>query len=292
MYVLAHLSDPHLGPLPRARAFELASKRALGYLNWHRRRKDIHRVDVLAALVADLREQQYDHVTVTGDLVNIALPSEFVAARTFLDTLGAPADVTIVPGNHDYYVRRMRDAPVAYWGDFMSGDGGESFPFLRRRGPLAVIGVSSAVPTAPFMATGKVGIKQLHGLRSLLESLQGDDLFRVVLIHHPPIKTLGDRFKRLTDSMAFQKMLRQYGVDLVLHGHDHTHSVAYIDGPSSPIPVAGIPSASALGGHGDPAAYNLYRIEKDGSGWRCEAITRGFRRDEPEIVEIARRMIV
>ncbi len=38
MFVLAHLSDPHLGPLPRARMRELASKRMLGFVNWRRGR--------------------------------------------------------------------------------------------------------------------------------------------------------------------------------------------------------------------------------------------------------------
>src|SRR4051794_28797914 len=33
-FTLAHLSDPHLPPLPAARLRDLASKRALGYLNW------------------------------------------------------------------------------------------------------------------------------------------------------------------------------------------------------------------------------------------------------------------
>ena len=43
MFVLAHLSDPHLAPLPRPRPLELLSKRGLGYLNWLRKRRLIHR---------------------------------------------------------------------------------------------------------------------------------------------------------------------------------------------------------------------------------------------------------
>ena len=43
MFVLAHLSDPHLGPVPTPRLAELAGKRALGFLNWHRKRRAIHR---------------------------------------------------------------------------------------------------------------------------------------------------------------------------------------------------------------------------------------------------------
>ncbi len=57
------------------------------------------------------------------------------------------------------------------------------------------------------------------------------------------------------------------------------------------ISKAGVPSASSTGGHGDPAAYNLFRIEKDGDAWRCEATTRGFRRTGSEIVPITTRML-
>jgi 3',5'-cyclic AMP phosphodiesterase CpdA len=292
MAVLAHLSDPHIGPLPRARLRELAGKRALGFLNWHRRRKAIHNMETLNDLVADLKAQVPDQIALTGDLVNIALPAEFLNTRAFLHALGQPAEVAVVPGNHDLYVRRAAAAGGEHWGAYMRGDDGESFPYLRRRGPLALIGLSSAIPTAPFMATGKIGATQIEEFRALLAMLQGEDLFRVVMIHHPPLRKPGDRFKYLIDTQAFASVLREHGADLVLHGHDHVHSVVYLDGPDGKkIPMAGVPSASASAGHGDPAAYNLYTIEKAGNGWTCEAVTRGFRRDRDGISEIARRML-
>ena len=57
-FTLAHLSDPHLPPLPAARLRDLAGKRALGYLNWTRNRHKYHRRDVLDALVSDMQEQR------------------------------------------------------------------------------------------------------------------------------------------------------------------------------------------------------------------------------------------
>ena len=57
--------------------------------------------DVLDALVSDMQAQQPDHVAVTGDLVNLALDAEFNPARQWLEGVGDPADVTVVPGNHD-----------------------------------------------------------------------------------------------------------------------------------------------------------------------------------------------
>src|SRR5262249_36749995 len=108
MISLAHLSDPHLGPLPTPRLSELASKRVLGFVNWTRKRRLLHRPEVLDALVADLKAQSADHIAVTGDLANISLPQEFIAARAWLDRLGAAHDVTVVPGNHDAYVRAAK----------------------------------------------------------------------------------------------------------------------------------------------------------------------------------------
>ncbi len=292
MTVLAHLSDPHIGPLPRARMHELFGKRALGFVNWHRRRKAIHRMETLTDLVADLKSQMPDQIALTGDLVNIALPAEFLNTRAFLHALGQPADVAVVPGNHDLYVRRAAAAGGEHWGAYMKGDNGESFPYLRRRDGLALIGLSSAVPTAPFMATGKIGARQLDAFRILLAELKAEDRFRVVMIHHPPSRKRGDRFKYLIDTEAFANILREHGADLVLHGHDHVHSVVYLDGPGGKkVPMAGVPSASASGGHGDLAAYNLYSIERKNGAWQCEAVTRGFRRDRGGITELARRVL-
>ena len=53
-FTLAHLSDPHLPPLPKPRFRELAGKRVLGYLNWTRNRHKYYRREVLDSLVGDL----------------------------------------------------------------------------------------------------------------------------------------------------------------------------------------------------------------------------------------------
>ena len=187
-FTLAHLSDPHLPPLPSARLRDLAGKRALGYLNWTRNRHKYHRRDVLDALVADLKAQRPDHIAVTGDLVNLALETEFTPAAAWLESVGAPQHVTVIPGNHDAYVRATKHRFAGTFADYLRGDaeaGVTSYPFVRRRGPLALIGLSSAVPTAPFMATGRLGRAQLDALDRILAQLSAEQAFRVLLVHHP-----------------------------------------------------------------------------------------------------------
>ena len=298
MFVLAHLSDPHLGPLPAPRLTELLGKRVTGFLNWRRKRHLIHRGDVLARIVADLKAQAPDHIAVTGDLVNISLADEYAPARAWLAALGPPRDVTLVPGNHDAYVRGTARYRELHWSDYMRGDDAVSegetvFPFVRRRGPLALIGLSTAVPTAPLMATGRLGAEQIKRLAAALERCGREGLFRVVLIHHPPLSTPARHLKRLIDGADLRAALAQQGAELVIHGHDHEHSLIELPGPQHRIPVMGVPSASAAPrGEHDPAGYNLYRIEGGDDGdWRCEAVARGLARDGETVIEIKRTLL-
>ena len=289
VFRLAHLSDPHLPPLPAARLAELAGKRALGYLNWTRNRHKFHRRDVLDALVSDMQAQSPDQIAVTGDLVNLALEAEFAPSRAWLESVGAPDRVTVIPGNHDAYVRSTQDRFAEAWRDYLDGDEadrGAPFPFVRRRGPLALIGVSSALPTPPLMATGRLGRIQLEALERILTDLSSEQAFRVLLVHHPLRSDA--RMKRLTDSQALLALLKRHGVELILHGHDHVHSTIWIEGPQGKIPVVGVPSASALAhGRYPAAAYNLFSIEREDAAWRCEQTVRGM--DETQRVRLLQR---
>jgi 3',5'-cyclic AMP phosphodiesterase CpdA len=293
-FTLTHLSDPHLAPLPAPRLRELIGKRITGYLHWTRTRHKIHRREVLDTLVADLRAQRPDHIAVTGDLVNIALEAEFAPARAWLQSVGTSEHVTVVPGNHDAYTRATRNRSAEIWGDYLRGDGALTadpitFPFVRRRGPLALIGVSSAVPTPPFMATGWLGQAQRDALDGILSQLSAEQVFRVLLIHHP--LRSDSRHKSLTDSDELLTLLKRHGVELVLHGHDHVHSTMWVDGSRSRIPAIGVPSASAIAhGHYPAAAYNLFSIERDGDAWRCEQTVRGFG-DDVRIHELRRERL-
>jgi 3',5'-cyclic AMP phosphodiesterase CpdA len=298
MFVLAHLSDPHLGPIPRPRLSELASKRALGFFNWQWRRHVVHRAEVLAAIVTDVKAAEPDHIAVTGDLVNIALEREFAPALAWLDRLGTSERVTLVPGNHDAYVRATARHAERCWNAYMRGDSAAAgpefspFPFVRRRGSLALVGVSTALPTAPLLATGRLGPAQMSQLAATLAQLKDEGTFRIVLIHHPPA---GERawHKRFTDAESFLRVLNEHGADLVVHGHDHVHSLNWLAGPSGRIPAIGVPSASAApSADEDAAGYNLYRIEGRPGAWRCEMVSRGLRRGDDGIVELNRQVLI
>lgn len=298
MFLLAHLSDPHLSPLPRPKLSELANKRVVGFANWIRKRRLDYRPDILDAVVRDLHAAHPDHIAVTGDLVNIALAAEFLPARAFLDRLGSPDRVSFVPGNHDAYVRATARHSQIHWGDFMRSEGAgatakPNFPFVRRRGPVALIGLSTALPTAPMMATGWLGTDQLARLAEELDRLRREDLFRVVLIHHSPTAPPSEHFKRLIDTPAFLQVLKEQGAELVLHGHRHVRSLVWLEGLGAKVPAVGVPSASAASvKEGQRAGYNLYRIDGNRDRWSCEMISRAVVPGQLGIVEIGRQRLL
>ena len=275
MFTLAHLSDPHLAPLPVPNFAAIRFKQFAGYVNWLRSRQFIHRRDVLTKIIADLALQHPDHIVVSGDIANISLPFEISRGRDWLATLGTADAVSIVPGNHDIYVPGAMELAQQNWGAHMRGDAGEGFPYVRRRGPVALIGLCSGVPTDLFFASGTLGTEQLGKLGPILDKTR--DAFRLVIVHHPPISQSSWR-KRLTDAAALMRVIAAHGAELLIHGHDHLHMLNWLDGPNGTrVAAVGVPSASSAPGKGKAdAAYNLYRIDSGPGAWSCEMVSRGI----------------
>ncbi len=260
------------------------SKRIMAYINWRLpvgrgplARAKHHDMGLLNRIFEDIRTQNPDHCVLTGDLVNFSLSSEFRRAAEYLKILGDGEHLTCVPGNHDAYVTGAE----IHWGTFLSpwmhGDSLPAsqeklhFPFVRMRGPLAFIGLSSAIPTHPLASYGALGNQQREEAQHILEDLGRKGIVRIVLIHHPPhLKRHLVMRKILSDSQNVQSLLKSTGAELVLHGHTHKASVAYImphRSHLSPIPILGVPSASA--NYDSPlkrAGYNLIDFSRENGG--------------------------
>ena len=280
---LAHLSDLHIGPLPKVSPGALFSKRALGYLSWRVRKQRVHRPEVLAALCQDLLASAPDHIAITGDLVNLALPAEFERAAQWLQDLGPPERISVVPGNHEAYAAVRPAESLVHWADYMSSDEGArpaphvTFPFVRRRGPLAMIGLSTASVSPPGFATGRLGADQLEALERLLTALTGTDCYRVLLLHHPPLEATGSWRKRLIDAAGLRKIVATRGVELILHGHEHMPSHGSVEGPNGPLPAIGVPSASSLDARPErQAQYQIHTIHSSANGWCLHSQTRRY----------------
>jgi 3',5'-cyclic AMP phosphodiesterase CpdA len=140
------------------------------------------------------------------------------------------------------------------------------FPFVRIFGRFALIGINSAVPTPPAVASGTVGLEQCERFAAISKFLHQHGYVRIVLIHHPPLPEHGRR--ALTDAPAFEKVLIEAGADLVLHGHNHRPMISWRDTSTGPLPIIG---AGAAG----EGVYNLYRLTRDaGNGLRIEITER------------------
>jgi 3',5'-cyclic AMP phosphodiesterase CpdA len=287
MITLAHLSDIHLAPLPPVRLKDLMSKRMTGFANWQLARKSALHGDTLTNLVHHLREQNPDFTAVTGDLVNLALDAEINTAFNWLQTVGTPERVCVSPGNHDAYVPGALERAQERWGDYLKGEtvDTDAFPFVRRVGDMAVISCSSAVPTPPFVAAGRFDVAQGERLARCLKLTGDAGYFRVVLIHHPPNVESQHPGFGLWGSKIFRQVIKECGAEVILHGHTHRSSMHAVHGPSGEVPVVGVAAAGAMpGGAGDPARYNFFRIERNGTGWSCTMREYGYQRLGTEIV--------
>lgn len=286
-FTLAHLSDLHLGPLPRGALWRnFALKRTVGYLSWRFNRQNIHRPAVVAAIAADVIAATPDHVALTGDIANLSAHEEFSNAARWLQVFGSAGWISFVPGNHDSYVRADWEKGLRHLAAYMSSDmpvsGAVSsrqlaapFPYVRLRRNIALIGLTSACPQALYRAGGTLGSRQIALASSLLRDLRGKGYFCVVMIHHPPLPGLAKPRKALTDAEAFSEMLSREGAGLVLHGHNHTQMHSVLESRFGPVHVFGVPSASAVPtGHHPPAGWCRYDISRMAGEWRVGITVR------------------
>ncbi|MBT7952999.1 MAG: metallophosphoesterase [Gammaproteobacteria bacterium] len=282
VFRFAHISDPHLSSLKDVPWRELLNKRILGYLSWRLSRRHIHRRDILKALIEDLDSRQAQHLLISGDLTHIGTPIECQQVKNWLNELGPASDISVIPGNHDAYIKTDKSQTTDLWASYMDGDAESKaakmvFPSLRQRGPVAIIGVSSAVPTAPFFATGRIGNKQLELLAQILKQTREQGLFRIIAIHHGPLVDSNKFRKRLIDSERFRSVINAHGAELILHGHGHYPVSDILITADAEIPVIGVASASLLSSSKiKRAGYNVYDVNASSSDWKLQMQSFGY----------------
>ena len=129
-------------------------------------------------------------------------------------------------------------------GDMAAAGSQSSFPYVRLRRNLAIIGLNSGVPQSLRKAGGSLGPRQLEALPGLLHNLKAKGYYRAVMIHHPPLPGLAPPRKALTDAARLRDILASEGAELVLHGHNHRQMLNVLARRDGKIPVIGVPSAS------------------------------------------------
>lgn len=275
-WVLAHLSDLHLtAPVVDSdKALDL--KQRLGLASWRKRRSRLLRGEVLRALAVDLLAQAPDRIAISGDLVQVGIRDEFAQAASWLAGFAPPEKVLLVPGNHEAYAAGTWDRGRDAWRAYLPGalDGA---PWQLRLEQVLLIGLSSATPSLPGLATGTLGKAQLATLEEALTQGAKERLFRVVVLHHPPVGVVSWR-KRLTDQRRFGAIIARHGAGVILHGHAHRATLSSLRGPAGRVPVVGAPAASALDPRpGRMAGYSLLRVTRSGGDWELRLDRRIYR---------------
>ncbi len=300
---IAHFSDLHVLSLAGVKPHQFLNKRLSGYANLRFKRNHIHRPAYVRSIAREISRAKVDHVCITGDLTNLALAQEFEAARALLEE-GLelePRHVSIVPGNHDLYTRGALRAKrfSTYFAKYIESDlpelgvdiGLGQFPYVKLRGRCAIIGLSSAVPRLPFVASGKLGRLQLDALGRILEHREVKARTPIVLLHHPahnPHSRLKTMLEGLWDADDLAHHLRGIDHGLVLHGHLHKRQQRPIHTRNGKMHAVGATSASLHHEHdAKMAGFNLYEID-DGEGHvvRIEAHVLDPERDAFTVVEV------
>jgi len=289
---IAHLSDLHLLDLQGAVPGRLLNKRITGYVNIRAKRGSIHKEFAVRAIAAAIRREGVDHVAITGDVSNLSLEKEFDLVCDVLDRdLGlSPDDVSLVPGNHDAYTRGAVQSRrfQRYFARYLRSDldvaePGQSWPCVKLRGRVAFIGLSTAVPRPPLVASGQLGAKQLQGLERALRHPEVKERTVVVLQHHPiinPTRWAKVLFEGLLDAKAEVNVLSSLTHGLVLHGHLHRRSRKRLPTRGGHLDVLGATSASLLHDSDERcASFNIYEV--DDAGGLVSLSTRCLSLDEP-----------
>ncbi len=272
---LIHLTDPHLSSLEMFSFLTVKGKRKSGYLSWYRTRQYIHRPEILERLTQAVHDESPDQILLTGDLVHIGLEDEIIEAARWLQRLGIPEHVMLIPGNHDNYAPDSLAAMNRHWCDYLPtqnagiNDYTAAYPVVRTAGDVRLVGVNTSCVTRIFSAEGELGKTQLSRLRVALggpgssppgESPQRPE-FTCLLIHHPPLPGMAKPRKALRDAEDLQLVIEEQQPDLVLYGHIHCNR----EQQHGEVRTFCTASAASV----NNASYRVFDVEKTDDGWHC-----------------------
>ncbi|MBU1221292.1 metallophosphoesterase [Myxococcota bacterium] len=239
--LIAHITDIHYPLMTAFKLEDIFSKRVTGAFNLFFNRHRRFRSYLLKESLAHIRRLECDYLLVTGDISNLGYLEEFEAVKNDLQASGfSPENTCVVPGNHDVYTKTSF-LQENFWkgmGDYSHCSGPEHYPVRTRIDNIEIIGLSSAVPSPPGMAWGKLGRQQLDRLETILSE---KSLFRrVIIIHHPPCAGPDSWDDGLIDAADLRAVLWNHKIEVVLHGHEHFDMSSFIDGEmGGRIPVLG-----------------------------------------------------
>ena len=268
--IIGHISDIHWLDTTGAHFQDFLNKRISGGINLLFGRAKKHTKEATRCALETLKREGCDHLVVTGDISNLALPAEFASVKAEMDKFFDDDHKTIVPGNHDYYthesLKARRFEQMIYTSSPGNLDVGieATWPFVRTIQNVAIIGLNSALPRPWFVAGGILGQKQLDDLEKVLNHPEVASRFKIIALHHnlfQVVTTPGECLRNLRERKELLDIAQKYGVQLMIHGHDHDYFYKKID--NLVITEAGSCSVCKFKSDNRAGKFNRYFIEDD-----------------------------
>ncbi len=279
--IIGHISDIHWLDIEGSHFRDFLNKRISGGINLLAGRAKKHSKATLRCALDTLKTLNCDHLIVTGDLSNLALPGELRAVKKELNSVFRDEEMTIVPGNHDYYTRESlknrRFEKLIYTSAPGNLDVGlsQTWPFVNIVQDVAIIGLNSAQPRPWFVAAGKLGNRQLHDLESVLHHPEVSSRTKIIALHHhlfQVVMTPGESLRNLEDRNELLRICQENGVAMIVHGHNHDFTQKRVG--NLIVSEAGSCSVCTFKRDNRAGKFNLYRIDagqiKKIETWRFE----------------------
>lgn len=232
---IVHISDPHFGTTT---------------------------TEKIALLSKTIRELNPNVVALSGDITQRARRDQFLAARSFCDSL-TNIPIMAVPGNHDIPLYNM---PARLFYPYFGFRRYLKFPLNERRsfGDIELLGLNS---TGRFrIIQGELHRRELSKLTEFSSAAK----FRIVMCHHPMDCPKGTDEKNILKCVVDDlPRFEEAKVDLVLSGHIHDpmarlSSIRYKD-TRRPMPIVLAGTCLSSRTRSDaPNSFNLIEVSLKG----------------------------
>ena len=175
---------------------------------------------------------QVEFLVCGGDLTE--RPANQYWAQTFrdLDSIGQSMPMLNVTGNHDYFKginRRLERRFPLVFSYFLDSKVGDNMVYTLNYGDAQIF-VLDSNREFYYLWT------QRQWLQEQLEHSQAK--WKILVLHHP-LYSIKSSNNNLIQRWMFDDLVRQYGVDLVLQGHEHAYArmTAHDDAGNAVAPV-------------------------------------------------------
>ncbi|NLT51289.1 MAG: metallophosphoesterase [Ignavibacteria bacterium] len=161
-----------------------------------------------------LKNEEFDHLVITGDISHTSNKDDFMSFREVLEKYGLldSKKATIVIGKHDIFggvvtaedvinfpgncrktnfnrkVREFYGYFKELYDDCLFPGGETYYPFIKKLDNTVLIGLNSVAPFSliknPMASNGKISKLQINDLKNLIKRTNCDGLLKIALVHH------------------------------------------------------------------------------------------------------------